>query len=74
MMGNKISYSRFYRPFTISYFLINIYFMKSNSQDEITTKAVKREKKNRPRMKVSGASLRKPSKFAGFKAVKKRQE
>lgn len=34
------------------------------------TKAERREQKNRPRMKVSGASLRKPNKHAGLKLAK----
>jgi len=37
------------------------------------TKAERREQRKRPRMQVSGASLRKPSKYAGMKlAAKKR--
>ena len=35
-------------------------------------KAERREIKKRPRMKVHGASLRKPQKFAGFKIAKKK--
>jgi hypothetical protein len=37
------------------------------------TRAERRELRKRPRMRVSGASLRKPNKFAGMKlAAKKR--
>ena len=39
---------------------------------EHNLKAERREIKKRPRMKVSGAALRKPSKFAAFKIAKKK--
>ena len=39
---------------------------------EFGLKAEKREIKKRPRMKVSGASLKRPSKFAGLKITKKK--
>lgn len=38
---------------------------------EHNLKAEKRDIKKRQRMRVHGASLRKPSKFAGLKIVKK---
>ena len=44
---------------------------KADASAEVSTKAEKRELKNRPRMKVHGASLRKPSKFAGLAIIKK---
>ncbi|MBX4187412.1 MAG: hypothetical protein KW802_04155 [Candidatus Doudnabacteria bacterium] len=34
-------------------------------------KAERREVKKRPRMKVSGASLKQPSKYSGLKIIKK---
>ncbi|HEX9502761.1 MAG TPA: hypothetical protein VF974_00355 [Patescibacteria group bacterium] len=39
---------------------------------EHNLKAERREIKKRPRMKISGASLKHPSKFAGLKIVKKK--
>ncbi|OGE73730.1 MAG: hypothetical protein A3I07_03430 [Candidatus Doudnabacteria bacterium RIFCSPLOWO2_02_FULL_42_9] len=39
---------------------------------ENNLKAERREVKKRPRMKVHGASLKRPSKFAGLKIVKKK--
>lgn len=47
------------------------YFMKKHL--ETGTKAEKRDLKNRPRMKIHGASLRKPSKFAGLKLIKSKR-
>jgi len=41
-------------------------------QPEYGLKAEKRDIKNRPRMKVHGASLKKPSKHAGKAIIKKR--
>lgn len=41
--------------------------MNSSSLDNLVTRAERRESKKRPRMKVSGASLRGPSKHAGLK-------
>jgi len=40
---------------------------------EISTKAARREIKLRPRMKVSGAALKRPSKFAGLSIIKKKK-
>jgi hypothetical protein len=40
---------------------------------EHNLKAEKREQKNRLRMKVHGASLKRPSKFSGLKAAKKKK-
>jgi hypothetical protein len=37
---------------------------------EHNLKAEKREQKKRPRMKVHGQSLKRPSKFAGLSAIK----
>jgi hypothetical protein len=34
------------------------------------TKSERREHKNRPRMKMSGKSLRRPSKFSGMKLAR----
>jgi len=42
-------------------------------EKEIKTKAEKRENKNRPRMKVSGASLKRPQKFGGLSIIKKKK-
>lgn len=39
---------------------------------EFGLKAEKRELKKRPRMRVHGASLKRPSKFAGLKLAKKK--
>ncbi len=44
---------------------------KADSSAEVLTKAEKRAIKKRPRMKVHGASLKRPSKFAGMKIAKK---
>jgi len=41
-------------------------------QTEHNLKAERREKRNRPRMKVSGSSLKRRSSFAGLKAAKKK--
>jgi hypothetical protein len=38
---------------------------------ELGLKAEKRELKKRPRMKMSGASLRRPSKYSGLKIIKR---
>jgi len=38
---------------------------------EYGTKAEKREQKKRPRMRVHGSALKRPSKFAGLKIAKK---
>ncbi len=46
--------------------------LKADLSAEVSTKAEKREIKKRPRMKVSGASLKRASKFAGLKLVKKK--
>jgi len=40
---------------------------------EHNLKAERREVKKRPRMKVSGASLKRPSKFAGLSIIKKKR-
>jgi hypothetical protein len=42
------------------------------SKIEHNLKAERREVKKRPRMKVSGASLKRPSKYAGLKIAKKK--
>lgn len=42
-------------------------------QTEHGLKAEKREKRKRPRMKISGASLRHRSKFAGLSVAKKKK-
>jgi hypothetical protein len=45
--------------------------LKADLSAEVSTKAEKREIKQRPRMKVSGASLKRPSKYAGLRIIKK---
>ncbi len=42
-------------------------------QTDHNLKAERREIKLRPRMKVSGASLKRPSKFAGLSIIKKKK-
>lgn len=37
------------------------------------TKAERRELKKRPRMRVNGASLKRPNKFAGLAVIKKKK-
>ncbi|HEX5430276.1 MAG TPA: hypothetical protein VFX17_04355 [Patescibacteria group bacterium] len=46
--------------------------LKADSFAEISTKAERRESKNRQRMKQHGASLKRPSKFSGLKLAKKK--
>jgi hypothetical protein len=41
-------------------------------QTEHNLKAERREKRKKPRMKVSGASLKRASKFAGLKLARKK--
>jgi hypothetical protein len=45
--------------------------MTDGYDNKLTLKAERREVKKRPRMKVSGASLRAPSKHAGMAIAKK---
>lgn len=45
--------------------------LKADLSAEVPTKAGRREVKKRPRMKVHGAALKHPSKFAGLKIAKK---
>lgn len=42
--------------------------------EEFTTKADRRAKKKRLRMKVSGASLKRPNKFAGLGIIKTKKK
>lgn len=55
----------------------NIVFLAKNvygnkmRKTKSSFKAEKREQKNRKRMHLAGASLRKPSKYAGMSLVKK---
>lgn len=52
--------------------LIDEISTKADLSAEVSTKAEKRQIKRRQRMRVHGASLRKPSKFAGLKIAKKK--